>query len=115
MGAAFLSALGSVSVLHKALFFTSLFTGPLLALFLMAFFFPRLNGISVGIGALLGMATLLPFLNIPLLPPGLWEPWYRFSWPWNPLISLTATLFWASVLQGIQGIQGGRSALNRPV
>ncbi len=104
MGAAFLSMLGSVSLLHKALFFTSLFTGPLLALFLMAFFMPRVSGKAAGFGALLGMATLLPFLNIPILPPGVWEPLYRFSWPWNPLISLTATLLWAILIEGGRAI-----------
>ncbi len=93
--AAFLSMLGNVSLLTKALFFTSLFIGPLLGLFLLAFYRPSANPKAVLTGAILGMASLLPFSNIPILPPGVWTPWYALSWPWNPLVSLTFTLICA--------------------
>ena len=102
---AFSCAIGSQTILNKALFFTSLFTGPLLGLFLMAFFRPSLHPKAVLTGAVLGMATLLPFLQPPFLQDRLWKPlscaWLGcpegagFAWPWNPVISLAATLVWA--------------------
>lgn len=95
---AFVCALGSKTILDKALFFTSLFTGPLLGLFLLAFFRPHLHPKAVLTAAILAMATLLPFLQIPILPEGLWKPLYSFAWPWNPLISVTATVIYAHVL-----------------
>jgi SSS family solute:Na+ symporter len=105
---AFVCAIGSQTILSKALFFTSLFTGPLLGLFLLAFFRPSLHPKAVLAGALLGMAALLPFLQIPVLPPGVWTPvtceWIgckeggSLSWPWNPVISLTATLLFAHAI-----------------
>ena len=103
--AAFLAALGEQSILAKALFFTSLFIGPLLALFLMAFFRPALNPRAVFGGAVGGMLTLLLFLDIPLLPPGVWNPPLGgiFSWPWNPLIALVATMVIAEGLNGVMG------------
>lgn len=95
--AAFLASLGNVSILSKALFFTSLFIGPLLGLFLLAFFRPGLRPGAVLWGAIAGMLTLLLFLDIPILPPGTWNPPFggRFAWPWNPLIALLATLLWS--------------------
>lgn len=95
---ALICALGSQTILSKALFFTSLFTGPLLGLFLLAFFRPGLHPKAVLAGAVLGMLTLLPFLQIPVLPEGLWKPLYTFAWPWNPLISLAGTLAYAHLL-----------------
>ena len=97
-GMAFVCAIGSQTILSKALFFTSLFTGPLLSLFLMAFFRPSLHPKAVLAGAILGMATLLPFLQIPVLPEGMWTPLYTFAWPWNPVISLAGALFWAHLI-----------------
>lgn len=97
-GMAFVCAIGSQTILSKALFFTSLFTGPLLSLFLMAFFRPSLHPKAVLAGAILGMATLLPFLQIPVLPEGMWKPLYTFAWPWNPVISLAGSLFWAHLI-----------------
>jgi solute:Na+ symporter, SSS family len=97
-GMAFVCALGSQTILNKALFFTSLFTGPLLGLFLMAFFRPLLHPKAVLAGSILGMITLLPFLNIPVLPEGMWKPLYTFAWPWNPVISLAGSLFWAHLI-----------------
>lgn len=98
---AFVCAIGSQTILKKALFFTSLFTGPLLGLFLLAFFRPHLNSKSVFFGAILGMITLIPFTQIPILPEGTWEPVLKLSWQWNPLISLLATLFWAHLIHWI--------------
>ncbi len=101
--AAFLASLGNVSILSKALFFTSLFTGPLLAMFLLAFFRPGLAPRAVFAGAVGGMLVLLLFLDIPLLPPGAWTPPFGgiFSWPWNPLIAATATGVIAHVLNPV--------------
>jgi solute:Na+ symporter, SSS family len=98
---ALICAMGSKTILDKALFFTSLFTGPLLGLFLLAFFRPNLNPRAVVIGAVLGMATLVPFTTIPILPPGTWKPLLALAWPWNPVISLAATLVWAHVFHVI--------------
>lgn len=95
---AMICATGSRTILDKALFFTSLFTGPLLGLFLLAFFRPNLNPRAVVPGAVLGMCTLVPFTTIPILPAGTWEPLLALAWPWNPLISLSATLAWAHLI-----------------
>ena len=100
MGASFLCYLGDKSILSKALFFTSLFTGPLLGLFLLAFFRPKLHPTAVFISAFGGMAFLLLFLNIPILPDGAWTPPFhiKLAWPWNPLISMSATVVLAHML-----------------
>jgi SSS family solute:Na+ symporter len=113
--AAFLAALGDQSILSKALFFTSLFIGPLLALFLLAFFRPSLSPRAVFAGAAGGMLVLLLFLDIPLLPPGSWNPPFRgvFSWPWNPLIAMTATVTIAHVLHPVMGQRGNGSTEQR--
>ena len=98
MAASFVCALGNISILSKALFFTSLFSGPLLGLFLMAFFRPKLHPTAVIVATFGGMAVLMLFLKIPVLPAGLWKPVYEVSWPWNPLISMTASITMAHVL-----------------
>lgn len=90
--AAFLCVAGKQSLLSKALFFTSLFTGPLLSLFLFAFFRQETRARSLFWGAICGALCLLPFSNIPVLPEGWWQPVYKFAWPWNPLISLTGAI-----------------------
>jgi SSS family solute:Na+ symporter len=89
--AALTVAQSSLPLLETALFFTSLFTGPLLALFLMAFFRPRLNPKAVLYSVFGGMLVLLLFLKIPVLPDGMWTPLYPVAWTWNPLIAMTAT------------------------
>jgi SSS family solute:Na+ symporter len=96
--ASFVCALGNISILSKALFFTSLFTGPLLALFLLAFFRPHLHPTAVLCAVFGGIIVLLLFLKIPVLPEGMWTPLYQVSWPWNPLISMSATVILAHVL-----------------
>lgn len=103
--ASFLCTLGNGSILSKALFFTSLFTGPLLALFLLAFFRPRTAPKAVACAAVLGMLSLLPFIKIPILPEGAWKPILALSWPWNPLISVTCTLLWAGLLSLLPGMR----------
>lgn len=100
---AFVVAGSSQSLLDTALFFTSLFIGPLLALFLLAFFRPGTPAKAVIPGALGGMAVLLLFLQIPVLPAGMWTPVYPVAWTWNPLISMTATLVIAVGLQTVMG------------
>jgi SSS family solute:Na+ symporter len=109
--AAFVASMGNVSILSKALFFTSLFIGPLLAMFLLAFFRSRLNPRAVFAGAVGGMLVLLLFLDIPLLPAGAWNPPFGgiFSWPWNPLISMTATML---IAEGLNAVMG-RKAVSR--
>jgi SSS family solute:Na+ symporter len=97
-GAALLVSLSHLPLLETALFFTSLFTGPLLALFLMAFFRPGLAPKAVLLSAFGGMLTLLLFLDIPILPAGAWTPLYRVAWTWNPLISMLATVAIAHLL-----------------
>ncbi|MDB5048958.1 MAG: sodium:solute symporter family protein [Fibrobacteres bacterium] len=92
LAASFVCAIGDISILQKALFFTSLFTGPLLSIFVQAFFFPHTNPKAVIAGAVLGMLALLPFTNIPILPPGMWKPLFALAWPWNPVISVTGSL-----------------------
>jgi solute:Na+ symporter, SSS family len=98
MLASFVCRLGDASILTKALFFTSLFTGPLLGLFLLAFFLPRTHPKAVVLGAIGGMLSLLPVSKIPLLPPEAWKPLLTLAWPWNPLISVTATLVLSQVI-----------------
>jgi SSS family solute:Na+ symporter len=102
---AFLVAQSDQSLLDTALFFTSLFTGPLLALFLMAFFRTSLNPTAVLGAAFGGMAVLLLFLKIPMLPT--WEPLYPVAWTWNPLIAMSATLLIAEALNVVMRKQVG--------
>lgn len=109
-GMALICATGSQTILSKALFFTSLFTGPLLALFLLAFFRPHLNPKAVLAAAFVGMIALVPFTTIPILPPGTWKPWFGLAWPWNPLISLTATIAAAHLLDLFMPRRGGDAA-----
>lgn len=99
--ASFLCALGDETILGKALFFTSLFTGPLLSMFLQAFFLPKTRPVAVIIGAVAGMLALLPFSTIPVLPPGMWKPWIALAWPWNPLISMTGSIVAAQAISAV--------------
>jgi len=98
IAAAMLASITEGSLLNKALFFTGLFTGPLLGMFLLAFFRPRCNPNAVLTGVFFGMVSLLFFNKIPFLPHFI-PPFYgTFSWPWNPGIALTATLIVALLL-----------------
>lgn len=107
---AFAVAGSSQSLLDTALFFTSLFIGPLLALFLLAFFRPGTRAAAVIPAAIGGMAFLLLFLQIPVLPAGVWTPLYPVAWTWNPLISMTATLMLAIGLDTVFTLTGRRAA-----
>ncbi len=86
------------SLLSNALFFTGLFTGPLLALFLLAFFSRRLSSLAVIIGVLCGMASILLFNRIPMIPA--YVPPFDgvFCFFWNPAISASVTFVSANIL-----------------
>jgi SSS family solute:Na+ symporter len=100
VGAAFIAASQQGSLLKNALFFTGLFTGPLLAMFILAFFTKKMNSISVILGVLCGMASLTLFNGIPFM--GIEGPLTGIlSWPWMPLISLSVTIITAFLLQFI--------------
>lgn len=92
---AFFAATQHGSLLKNALFFTGLFTGPLLGMFLLAFFAPRTRPFAVMGGVICGMLSLFLFNKIPILPS--WTPPMAgtLSWPWNPLVSLSATIWLA--------------------
>ena len=98
VAAAFVAAASEGSLLKKALFFTGLFTGPLLGMFLLAFFRPRCNPSAVIAGVFAGMTSLAFFNKIPMIPS--WTPPLdgMFSWPWNPGISLLVTVVFAFIL-----------------
>ena len=85
------ASMESTSLLKKALYFTSLFTGPLLSLFLFAFFRSKTSSFSLWVGTICGMLTLALFTKPPFEFLN-WTPIYKFSWPWNPLISLVASV-----------------------
>jgi SSS family solute:Na+ symporter len=93
--AAFIAASQSGKNKKNALFFTGLFTGPLLALFLLSFFATYLRSFSVLIGVMCGMFSLLLFNGIPFIPS--YKPFFAgvFSWQWNPLISCTVSVWLA--------------------
>lgn len=97
IGAAFIAASQQGSLLKNALFFTGLFTGPLLAMFILAFFARQLKALSVIIAVLCGMASLTLFNGIPFI--GFKGPLDGIlSWPWMPLISLSVTIITAFLL-----------------
>lgn len=98
-GAAILAAQVEGSLLYRAVFFTGLFTGPLLGLFLLAFLRPHTNPTVVMVSAFAGMLSLIPFNKVPLFPS--YQPLVIFSSLWNPLISLTTTLVFAMLLNSV--------------
>ena len=86
------------SLLKNAIFFTGLFTGPLLGMFLLAFFVKGLKSWQVIAAVLCGMASLvliqgIPAFGVPAVLGGI------FSWPWMPFISMTTTILVALVLK----------------
>jgi SSS family solute:Na+ symporter len=93
--AAFIAASQAGSLLKNALFFTGLFTGPLLALFLLSFFAPYLRSFSVLIGVMCGLFSLLLFNVIPFIEQYVPPLDGVFSWQWNPLISCTVSVWLA--------------------
>ena len=96
---AFIAADMQSSLLSNALFFTGLFTGPLLALFLLAFFSHKLKSSAVIVGVLFGMASILLFNPIPFIPA--YHPPFEgvFCFFWNPVISCVSTLVVVSILR----------------
>ena len=96
------------SLLKNALFFTGLFTGPLLGMFLLAFFadkvfgtgLKKLRGWVVIVAVVCGMASLIlvqgiPAFGVPAVLGGI------FSWPWMPFISMTTTIAVALLVNAI--------------
>ena len=86
------------SLLKNALFFTGLFTGPLLGMFLLAFFVKGLKSWQVIVSVVCGMGSLvliqgIPAFGVPAVLDGI------FSWPWMPFISMTTTVLVAAVLK----------------
>jgi SSS family solute:Na+ symporter len=83
------------SLLKQALYFTSLFTGPLLAMVTLAFMAPNWRPSSVLIGVALGLLSLFVIAPPPFLD---WHsPW--LSWPWNPVISGGGTVLFGGLCQ----------------
>ncbi len=96
-GAAIVASTFDTSLLTMALSVTGLFTGPLLALFILAFYFPHHHPKAVLISAILGMLTLAYFTP-PKFLQGIWTPFQSFSWPWFPLIAFISTLIYSMTL-----------------
>lgn len=96
---AFVAADMQSSLLSNALFFTGLFTGPLLALFLLAFFSRRISSSAVAAGVVCGMVSILLFNRIPMFPA--YVPPFDgvFCFFWNPAISCSATLVATNILR----------------
>ena len=99
------------SLLKNALFFTGLFTGPLLGMFLLAFFADKLFGTGSGrlrawvviASVLCGMGSLIliqgiPAFGVPALLGGI------FSWPWMPFISMTTTVVVALAVNAVANL-----------
>ena len=104
------------SLLKNALFFTGLFTGPLLGMFLLAFFGDKLFGVGMNklrgwvviVAVLCGMGSLIlvqgiPAFGVPAVLGGI------FSWPWMPFISMTTTVVVAMLVNGIANLFNNRS------
>ncbi len=96
---AFVAADMKTSLLSNALFFTGLFTGPLLALFLLAFFSRRISSSAIIVGVLCGMASILLFNRVPMIPA--YVPPFDgvLCFFWNPAVSCVTTLVVANVLR----------------
>lgn len=75
-----------------ALSFTSLFTGALLGIFILAALVPRANGWGAFCGAILGMAALATVTKILHLP---------IAWAWYPAISMGTTVIVGTVISVI--------------
>lgn len=97
IAAAMFAATRQGSLLKNALFFTGLFTGPLLGMFLLAFFTKKMRPYAVIVGVLCGMFSVTLFngiapLGIPAAFAGI------LSWPWMPLVSSCVTVVCAVLL-----------------
>lgn len=100
-GCAFIAVRMTRSLLDNALFFTGLFTGPLLALFLLAFFAGRVRSRFVFIGVFLGMTATVLLNGIPMVPEFKTPLMGVFSHFWNPLVSSVVTFTSAVLLNFI--------------
>ena len=98
-GCAFIAADMQNSLLSNALFFTGLFTGPLLALFLLAFFTNKIKSSVVIASVIVGMLSILLFNRIPFIPAYVPPFADTFSFFWNPAISCLVTIVIANVLR----------------
>jgi len=97
------------SLLHTALYFTSLFTGSLLGIFLLAVAVPRADRGTAFFSALTGMLTLavctkglhLDWPAVSSIPVLGWITGgleLNLSWPWFPVISASGTVLTGIVL-----------------
>ena len=96
---AFVAADMQSSLLSNALFFTGLFTGPLLALFLLAFFSRGISTAAVVTGVLCGMGSILLFNRIPIFPSYVPPFDGTLCFFWNPVVSCATTLLAANLLR----------------
>lgn len=98
LGAALIASQAGKSLLAQALYFTSLFTGPLLCMVTLAFVAPKWRPSSILFGVFMGMSLL-----VILSPPGFMD-WHTplLSWPWNPVISGGGCLFFAFSLEKLR-------------
>jgi len=99
------------SLLKNALFFTGLFTGPLLGMFLLAFYADKIFGTGAGklrgwvvvVAVICGMGSLIlvqgiPAFGVPAVLGGI------FSWPWLPFISMTTTIVMALLINTVTNL-----------
>ena len=103
------------SLLKNALFFTGLFTGPLLGMFLLAFFADKVFGTGenklrswvVVAAVICGMGSLILVQGIPAfgVPAVLGDV---FSWPWMPFISMTTTIVVALLVNAVANLLKAR-------
>ena len=91
------------SLLKNALFFTGLFTGPLLGMFLLAFFVKGLKSWQVITAVICGMISLVLIQGIPVFGVKAVFGGF-FSWPWMPFISMTTTIVVAVVLKFVSAL-----------
>ena len=103
------------SLLKNALFFTGLFTGPLLGMFLLAFYAEKVFGTGanklrswvVVVAVVCGMGSLIlvqgiPAFGVPAVLGGV------FSWPWMPFISMTTTIVVALLVNAVANLVKAR-------
>lgn len=108
---AFVAADMHSSLLSNALFFTGLFTGPLLALFLLAFFSRNLSPAAVVCGVLCGMLSISLFNRIPAIPAYVPPFDGRLCFFWNPAVSCAVTLVSANLFRFV--FKKGNRSLNQ--
>lgn len=100
---AFVAADMDRSLLSNALFFTGLFTGPLLALFILAFFSRKMSPAAVVCGVFCGMFSIALFNRIPVIPAYVPPFDGMLCFFWNPAVSCAATLVTANLFRFVFG------------